>query len=102
MKENMKDKRVKTRFLFIAMISFTLLLIIFLAIKNNTTLISKQKNEEETNHTTTLVAKKKDYLANAEQEVNNFVYLSDIPYDSKNSTVGWGSITLDGNLETRV
>lgn len=103
MRENMKSKKGKTKFLFVAIISFTLLLLIFLALKNNAeNLISKQKNEEETNITTTLVANKKDYLANAEQETNNFVYLSDIPYDSKNSSVGWGSITLDGNLETRV
>ncbi len=30
-----------------------------------------------------------------------YKYLSDIPYDTKQSTVGWGSLTLDSNLETQ-
>ena len=35
------------------------------------------------------------------QEQANYCYLSDIPYDKANSSVGWGSITLDSNLETQ-
>lgn len=34
-------------------------------------------------------------------EEKEFVYLSDIPYIKEQSSVGWGSITLDANLETR-
>ncbi len=30
-----------------------------------------------------------------------YKYLSDIPYDTKQSKVGWGSLTLDSNLETQ-
>ncbi len=34
-------------------------------------------------------------------EEKEFVYLSDIPYIKEQSSVGWGNITLDANLEAR-
>ncbi len=40
--------------------------------------------------------------ANSEEiKESKFCYLSDIPYIAEQSSVGWGSITLDQNLETK-
>ncbi|MCM1052947.1 MAG: NPCBM/NEW2 domain-containing protein [Ruminococcus sp.] len=47
-----------------------------------------------------LEANYKSYSIIASNEVKEFVYLSDIPYIKEQSNVGWGSITLDQNLET--
>ncbi|MCI8362712.1 MAG: hypothetical protein HFJ41_06310 [Clostridia bacterium] len=43
-----------------------------------------------------------DSKANSEErKESKFCYLSDIPYIAEQSRVGWGSITLDQNLETQ-
>jgi len=34
-------------------------------------------------------------------EEKQFIYLSDIPYIKEQSHVGWGSLTLDANLESQ-
>ncbi|MCI8575147.1 MAG: hypothetical protein HFI09_01625 [Bacilli bacterium] len=39
-------------------------------------------------------------LVNKSIPTSSFVYLSDIPYEKDKSSVGWGSITLDANLES--
>ena len=76
MKKNIKNNEDKTKFLLKLTFCFAFLLIIFLLPKNKT-------------------------FAAEQNENNDFCYLSDIPYRS-DSTVGWGSITLDKNLDTSV
>ena len=49
----------------------------------------------------TLVEKNISLLSNEVQSASDYVYLSDIQYIKDQSSVGWGSITLDGNLETQ-
>lgn len=64
----------------------TLIIIILLFI----TLYSKSNNNISFGSVSVSSPKQKD-----------FVYLSDIPYDKNNSSVGWGQVTLDKNLDTK-
>ncbi len=49
-----------------------------------------------------LLNKANNVLANNEEKsTSQFCYLSDIKYDAKQSSVGWGSITLDQNLDSK-
>lgn len=66
----------ETRFLLKLIFSFVFLFIIFLLLNNKVFATEQNQNEE-------------------------FCYVSDIPYRS-DSSVGWGSITLDANLDTSV
>ena len=69
MKKNMKNKKDDVRFLLKIVICLALLFIIFLL--NNASSISFAKEEAE------------------------FCYLSDIPYVTEQSSVGWREISLD-------
>lgn len=71
MEENIINKKDKTKFLFKISFCFVLLLIIFLL----------------------------PNLSFAAEE-DKFCYLSDVAYDAEQSSVGWGSITLDKNLDS--
>ena len=64
----------ETKFLFKLIFSFVFLFIMFVSLNNK--VFATQQDEDE-----------------------KFCYVSDIPYRS-DSSVGWGSITLDKNLDT--
>lgn len=80
MEENIKNKKGETSNILKVIICLALLLTVFLPIKE---FIIKESNE---------------VLAYTKEECR---YLSDIPYISEQSSVGWGSITLDRNLDTK-
>ncbi len=79
MEKNMKNNKDKIKFLLKLSFCFTLLLIIFLLLPgfSSKSFATEQETSEE------------------------FCYLSDIAYIKDQSSVGWGSITLDQNLETK-
>ncbi len=43
----------------------------------------------------------KSSISDTKLEEKDFVYLSDIPYIKEQSSVGWGNLTMDSNLETQ-
>ena len=53
----------------------------------------EEKIELKNNHMTV--------AANSETSKKGYRYLSDVEYVKEQSSVGWGNITLDGNLETQ-
>ena len=73
MEENIKNNNSKIKYLFRISIIFAILFIIFLLTQ-----------EKIMNGTYTVLASE-----------NDFCYLSDIPYDTKQSKPGWGSIHIN-------
>lgn len=99
MKKNIKNKKV---FLFAIFICFTIILFIFLTLKPTKTSLAQKQNQEteEITKTTEVKLDHKYYLSSNNPKM--YQYLSDIPYDTEKSSVGWGSITLDQNLDANV
>ncbi len=89
-KKNMKNK--KTKLLCIVVICFILLLIVFLSPNNIVEKIGVVEQSEP---------KKMEGTYYILEDSEMCSYLSDIEYDKAQSSVQWGSITLDSNLETQ-
>ncbi len=90
-----KGQKKKEKLLIIAIISFILFLLLFLSLKNTGKSIQVAKNSQP---------KKLEevyYLSKNTETENMCKYLSDIKYVAEESSVEWGSITLDSNLETQ-
>ncbi len=85
-----KVKHGKINISFIIFISLIILLVIFLSFK----LINFGQNNMHT------IDEEVQYYSSSSDE-KDCIYLSDIEYDAKQSSVQWGSITLDSNLETQ-
>ena len=93
MKKNIKNK--KGSLLFIGIISIILLLILFISLKNTGESIQVAKQSQP---------KKLEevyYLSKNNEAQDMCKYLSDIEYVKDQSSVEWGSITLDSNLENQ-
>ncbi len=97
MKENIINK--KEKLLFLAITSLVLLLIIFLSLEG----IVEKLNIAEQSYTAKMEEKNtnNDDVATISSSDEMCKFLSDIEYDKEKSSVGWGSITLDSNLETQ-
>lgn len=74
LKENVENEKSSVKFLVKTLICFFVFFMLFFMIQGNGVLASSEKD---------------------------YVYLSDIKYIANQSSVAWGSITLDQNLETR-
>ncbi len=72
-------------------IYFTFLLILFLSLTISSEVFALEEKQN--------LSDNEQQLAKTSTN-NDRCYLSDIPYDVSQSNVGWGSITLDQNLET--
>lgn len=88
MEDNIINKKSKNKFLFKIIICFALLLMIFFTIQENLGSSVVLANDEV-----------KEVLEKEKNNKEKFIYLSDIPYIEEQSSVGWGNITLDGNLD---
>ncbi len=88
----------KEKLLFIVITSLILLSILFLPFKNTVESLGLlEVNEPEKMEET----EGKYYISKNSEVEGMCKYLSDIEYDRAKSSVGWGSITLDSNLETQ-
>ncbi len=94
----MKNKlKFKTENIFNKVVACSILFfILFFSIKDCAQFLNIGQKVE----TTTLKEKEGKYLAQASAPENMCKYLSDMEYEGE-SKVGWGSITLDSNLETQ-
>ena len=94
----MKNKlKIKTENIFNKVVASSILFfILFFSIK----VCAQYLNISQKAETTTLKEKEGKYLA-ANVSDDMCKYLSDIEYIKEDSKVGWGSITLDSNLETK-
>lgn len=86
MEENIIGKKSNSKFLFKVVICF-LLLMLFLILQEKNLLGTGAVFAAEVNQ--------------SEREESKYIYLSDISYIKEQSNVGWGSITLDRNLESK-
>ncbi len=93
MKKHLKVKKHNSLSKVVAY--FILVIMLFLSCKN---IISDLNISRETEKLT--LNGKSQYLSGSTVS-DECVYLSDIKYIEKESSVGWGSITLDSNLETQ-
>ncbi len=93
MKKNIKNKT--GNLLFIAMSSLILFLILFLSLKSTVENLGILKQ----NQPKKMENKEAVYYLSRDNDMCE--YLSDIAYDTQQSKVEWGSITLDSNLETQ-
>ena len=89
MKKIIKSKKMKLS--SITIISLILLSMVFLSLKNF----------EQNHHIEIIKGEQNYYLAGNSTSENMCSYLSDIEYIKDQSSVEWGSITLDSNLETQ-
>ncbi len=95
MSKNIKNKKVKL--LFTIVIIIAILITLFLSLKN----IIENSNLKEEYAAKKLEASKSYYLSGSSSSDDMCKYLSDIEYMKDKSSVQWGSITLDSNLETQ-
>ncbi len=93
-KSNMKSK--KKKILFIVVTSLILLLMMFSSAEN----IVKSLSVSQPNEANLIGETEGTYYISTNDE-NMCKYLSDIEYDKEQSSAGWGSITLDSNLENQ-
>ena len=78
----------KEKLISMVIISFILLSMIFLSLGNT---VESSDTEEDGSY----------YISQGSEVEGMCKYLSDIEYDTANSKVEWGSITIDANLETQ-
>ena len=90
-------KNLKINKLYKLVVSLILFLILFYSIID----IAKYLNISEKYEKTTLKEKETKYLSENIVSNDMCIYLSDIDYIKEQSSAGWGSITLDSNLETK-
>ena len=95
MKENIIIKKSKTKILLKITISFILLLTIFLSMQGKNIIGKEAAFAAEVEQSESEENEKNE---NVEKD---YIYLSDIKYIANQSSVGWGSITLDRNLESK-
>ncbi len=90
-------KYKKGRLLFIIIVTFILLVTMFLSLKDIIINLKIGQNYD----VKMTQAEKSYYLAENNESEDMCKYLSDIDYIKDKSSVEWGSITLDSNLETQ-
>ncbi len=95
MKKNIKIN--KEKLLFIVITTLILLLVIFLSLKD----IIENLNLGQNSDIKMIQGEQNYYFAENNASDDMCIYLSDIEYDKKQSSVEWGSITIDSNLETQ-
>ncbi len=93
-------KNISTKLITIIIFSLILLLTIFLSLENTIKNVTIAKQIEKSN-IKKMETTEDNYYTSKVNNNEDIYYLSDIKYDEKESKVEWGSITLDGNLETQ-